>query len=1329
MLKRWQWIGSVAAVLVTTVFLISHADVPAMQSSGAGDKTYLAHVSTDKPIYRVGETVYLRAVLLGANEHKPMQQQAWGTIQITGPNGEVLGNFAATTADSVLAFNWPVPLDAGGGVYKTTVQFPAEGFPPAQRTFEVRAYRTPRLKGEIIFLRDGYGPGDTVQASMHVQRAEGGIPAGADVMATAMVDGGRVYEGQAKVDGNGNVSVQFALPRNIDRGDGTLTLAVQDGGVVEPISKTIPILLKTIDVAFYPEGGDLVAGLDQRVYLEARTAAQKPADLVGEIVDSAGHAVAQVKTVHEGRGRFSFVPTAGEHYALKILQPSGIDKTFALPDAIANGVVLSSQQDIVDGGGAVKLSLAATDAGRYWLTLSKHGVQICSLALPLAAGDVAHPVLTPPTWADGVLVATVSDSDGKPLAERLIFRRPARGLHVSVTADKPNYVPGQAVKLTVKTTDDDGNPVGAIVALNVTDDSVLRMIEQRDRAPRLLAMVLLEDDVRELADADVYLNPLDPKSAAATDLLLGTQGWRRFAFSHPDQFKNQYGDQARRVLADLEPQPQAIGGFGGGAIEFAAQDRAAMRFPMSQAELQRTAAVVVAPSARAAAPPAIMDVPWNDLAQQKMLPPPPMYARIYAHDESAARSPDERTDFTETVFWAAGLKTDDKTGTASVSFKLSDSVTTFRATADAFDSDGLMGQGDAMLVSVKPFYIEPKLPLEVSAGDEIQLPVALVNSTETALNVALSTTTGQGIWAAPVDPLTLGAGQRGRQIVDVTIGAFPGQSDFIVHADAGSYSDEVTRTLVVKPLGFPIEWARGGLIDTGAKVSYDIQIPQDLVAGSVHTSIALYPTPLGNLTEALRRLLQEPYGCFEQTSSTTYPLVMADQYFQSHTGVDPSLIAQSNDLLAKGYTRLLGFECQNKGYEWFGEDPGHECLTAFGLLEFTDMSHVRQVDAQMLADTRNWLMSHRDGKGGFTHDRRALHTWITDPDCANGYCTWALLECGQTGLDREVNWLRDHAMNDPNSYVAALAANVMYLAGQKDAAKVFMDRLAREQDKDGHVLDATTSIVGSEGDSLDIETTSLATLAWLRDRAYVANAQRAIEYLADSCKDGRYGSTQSTVLALRAIVTYDKLMAHPTAPGNVQLILDGRNVGDAVAFDSTTQGAIKLPDLSRLLTPGPHTVQLAMTNGSSLPYAIAVDFNSTTPDSSSACKLSLAVSLKDSSLDEGAATEVDATVINKTDQILPTPIAIIGLPGGLEVRQDQLKELVKAGRIAAFEVRGREVILYWRDMQPRAALQIPLSVVATVPGTYTAPASRAYLYYADDYKDWVPGVQVRIAAR
>ena len=97
----------------------------------------------------------------------------------------------------------------------------------------------------------------------------------------------------------------------------------------------------------------------------------------------------------------------------------------------------------------------------------------------------------------------------------------------------------------------------------------------------------------------------------------------------------------------------------------------------------------------------------------------------------------------------------------------------------------------------------------------------------------------------------------------------------------------------------------------------------------------------------------------------------------------------------------------------------------------------------------------------------------------------------------------------------------------------------------------------------------------------------------------------------------------------------------------------------------------------------------------------------------GKVTEANVTVINRAeDEIIPTPVAIIGIPGGLEVRHDQLKELVKSGKIDAYEVINRDVILYWRGIKASDKIELPISLTAgalpngLTPTSSSAPAGR-----------------------
>ncbi len=1344
---------------------------------------FLTHISTDKPIYRVGEKVYFRGVMLNASDRKPLADNSNtnAAIQIRSPKGEVIFSGTARTQDSVWSFEWPVSAGQAGGEYTVLATYPWQGYAPAERKFDIRAYRAPRLNSQISFLRDGYGPGEKVTATLEVKRAEGGIPAGANVSVSARVDGVAIDGGRGTVDEKGFCSVSFVLPSEISRGEGTLALAIADGGVVETASKTIPILLKKVDLHIYPEGGELIGGFKNRVYVQANQLNGKPADLEAEVLTYIGggktSAVAHFCTEHEGRGRFEFRPESNRQYFLKILNPSGIEKTYELPAVKDAGAIISSDKEVFERGKPVTVHLGSTRK-KIRVTISKRGVDLATVHATMSGStrhsDLKTIVLPLPSEADGVLTATVWDEDGLPLAERLIFRQQAKPLNVTLSLDKENYIPGQNASVKVKATDIDGKPVSAIIGVTVTDESVLQMIEKREHAPRLPIMVLLEPEVKDLADAHVYLDENNSKAPLATDLLLGTQGWRRFAQIDVNKFIQVNGDKGRRAISAALPKVSSlgtgIGALAGGRIvagrigEFGKILR-----PDNRVQIPNEIGRVEGPrdmnmfqveptvvderhfsSGRAErhqkTSPTLPDgapVPDDDGASgtvdrftffRSNLGSPVAVVREFAHQVRQNRQANDRSDFQETIYWNAAVKTDANTGEGTINFGLNDSVTTFQVFADAFSNDGSIGATSMGLKSVQPFYAEAKLPLEVTTGDQIFLPISLVNATSSSL--ANTKTTVDLAGPFKVMPLLnqlqeLAAGARERYIQAIDVGFGKGLMNFILHANAGSYEDKVTRQLLVVPKGFPVEKTFGGLLEPGKKISLKIIIDKNVVPESISSNTAVYPTPLANMTGALERMIQEPNGCFEQTSSTSYPLTMAQQYFLSHSGVSPKLIETSRETLDRGYKKLISFWCPDKGYEWFGTNPGHEALTAFGLLHFNDMAQVREVDRDMTTSTRAWLMKQRDGSGGFTRKRASLHTWIEDKDCSNAYILWALLEIGQNpdDLKPEIESLKAAAGKSQNSYVLALAASALYLSGDKTLAKQLMQRLATLQKADGSVDKIESTIVGSGGESLQVEGTALATLAWLRDPQFAGNVEKGIQYLAESCKAGRFGSTQATVLALRTIVNYDKQRARPKTAGKLCLFVDGQPTGDCINFSPSSQDAIKLPDLSKILSAGDHLVVLQMEGGSAMPYSLAVKYNTLSFPTDQDCKLKLSVKMSQDKVVEGASTEANVSVENMTKEAVPTPVAIIGLPGGLEPRHDQLKELVKRGTIDAYEVLGREVVFYWRAMPASTKIEVPISLIAAVPGTYTGPASRAYLYYTDEHKNWADGLRIEIAAK
>ena len=160
-----------------------------------------------------------------------------------------------------------------------------------------------------------------------------------------------------------------------------------------------------------------------------------------------------------------------------------------------------------------------------------------------------------------------------------------------------------------------------------------------------------------------------------------------------------------------------------------------------------------------------------------------------------------------------------------------------------------------------------------------------------------------------------------------------------------------------------------------------------------------------------------------------------------------------------------------------------------------------------------------------------------------------------------------------------------------------------------------------------------------------------------------------------------------------------------------------------------------MNGNSTLPYTLSWSCRTVKPATDPQAPLHLAIKLNGDQAREGGTVKLNATIENVSGKGQGMSVAVIGLPGGLALPEDfqQLKEYVrwqqdgkKPGVISAWELRGRELVLYWRELAPSAKIDIELDLVCRLPGHYRGPASRAYLYYAADRKFWVEPLSLRI---
>ena len=1482
---------------------------------------YATHLSLDKPLYQPGETVYYRSLTLSRFDLAPGREMSI-RFEILDPSGAVVpgSTLEGVTGQSVGSGAFVLPRQIAGGEYTLVAKsldgafpdgaFPNGAFPDEQATFFVRRYRLPRLKKELEFGRDSYAAGDTVTADFAAQRAEGGPAANAHLRLVGIVDGEKVFEDSAQTASDGTFRIEFTLPEEIERGEGHLLVVVDDGGVLETIAKTIPLNLGKVQVTFSPEGGDLVAGMTNRVYFSARDPLGEPVHLTGQVVDALGWAVANVETTHEGMGTFSFEPRPGEPYRLEIQSPAAAQSGPPLPEVSSTRqVVLNAGIGVFEAGAPLEFNVRALKADLPMVAAAWcRGVHVGQQTFVTEAK--ANPVSIPLSDdVGGVIRLTIYDYQThppEPVAERLVYRRRPRRLKIVAQSQAPRYSPGERVAVSLRVTDESGEPVSAVLGAAVVDDALLSLADDNRAALRTHLVLTTEiQNPQDLEEADFYLSE-SQEADVALDLLLGTQGWRRFVERTLEELETEGRDDeqiARLVAMGGEADPPAmfdnllelqtryresldqyrtnrtrtlsalttIAFFGGlglvllvamlsllniasgprlwapaiavataclvvgmilmnperlntvrlgdvafapfdmapasprasdptaaaelaeqmveeeeevrpgidAAKEFAdegaeeemplpdaaladeplaaAAELAAGAEPMLQEKIERRfdldedfdavggrfrawRPVAKRPNAEAA----FFDDQRRDIAaglafgeagqvdkKAKGLERDRFTVRQYAHQYRPG-PPGVRTDFTETLFWHPLLMTDAE-GLAHIEFDLSDSVTTFRVLVDGHAPDGRIGTGGGEIVSRIPFSLQPTLPLEVNAGDRIDLPVAITNDTAEMLPVTVTLQHGDLVRLQDDARQTLGArqtlelGPRGRDRVYFPLEVIgrKGDCQLTFRGTAGPLADAIERRLTVVPPGFPKNVSYGGQIEGRRELV--VRLPDDWVPGSLDVSLRVFPSMLADLQQGTESIFREPHGCFEQASTSNYPNVLTLSYMRENNLANPAITRSAKELLAKGYEKLIGYESPQAGFEWFGGDPGHEALTAYGLMEFRDMAGVYDVDQAMLDRTAAWLLARRDGQGGFKRNPKALDSFGGAPkEITDAYITWALSESDQEGIEAEIEYVAGLGDSSDDPYLLALAGAAAVNGGEKEAGNRILQKLARFQAEDGHLEGTAGSITRSGGRSLEMETTALAALAWLKLPAFTAQANRAVEWIMGNRQGaGGFGSTQATILALKALLKHTKANRREVHDGKLIVMRD-----DAVlleqSFAAGSHEAIALDGLEAHFTSGDNRIVIALTGDNRMPFALDVGYRSLQPGDDDACPLRLSTRLGAETVRSGDSVELIAELVNTTGEGQPMTVAILGLPAGLEIRPDQLEELKKTGAIDYYETRSRELICYWRSLKPEQRIELKLDLIAAVPGRYTGPASRAYLYYTAEQKRWNEPLSIEI---
>jgi hypothetical protein len=527
----------------------------------------------------------------------------------------------------------------------------------------------------------------------------------------------------------------------------------------------------------------------------------------------------------------------------------------------------------------------------------------------------------------------------------------------------------------------------------------------------------------------------------------------------------------------------------------------------------------------------------------------------------------------------------DQDGAASITIPMADSITTWRMAMLASTTHGALGSATSSLKVFQDFFVDLDLPLTLTQGDRVSIPVAIYNYSGARGDVRLQLQSDD--WFSLVDDIA----EKSVEVDSSRVGG----SQFTLEArrigkfkltlsarmnGEASRADIVVREIEVIPNGREQNLVFNGRLENTAR--HELNFPAASIPDATKIFVRLYPGPLSQVIEGMDSILRMPGGCFEQTSSSTYPNVLALDYMKRTNKLTPEVHAKAEGYIANGYQRLLTFEVPGGGFSWFGQAPANKILTAYGLMEFSDMSKVYDVDPKLILRTQQWLAAEQQADGSWKPDTQFINEGATnrynfDLLRITAYLAWSLENTGYQGpaVEKAKQFIENHIngshtsdsqMNDSHmsakmdAYTLAVVANFAAdygtgdhngadhnAAGPKNdraftrqAMQLLLDARTEKDEQAWWTADETG--VYATGASASIETTGLAVQALLKWGEASGTARKAMSYIA-SKKDasGTWGTTQATIMALRALLLATEKGA-ADVQGTLEVLLNGKSV-------------------------------------------------------------------------------------------------------------------------------------------------------------------------------------------
>ncbi|HZZ78939.1 MAG TPA: zf-HC2 domain-containing protein, partial [Gemmataceae bacterium] len=526
--------------------------------------SHVVRIDTNKNIYQTKDVLFFRVLVLDRHTLQPPTQPIEMHVELRHNQKTIRSLEQATGPGGIIASEFAIEEKFAEGEYTLL----ARAADP--KTVDVRTVSVPvEVVRDLPGIRldpNRYVAGSTVTGDLVLRGAAraqakqvlgkvNGKPVPITLEPQAAVQtfgrgfggslpsasGGLMDKKKAEKGKKGNApDVEFfyrfsaALPKDLPKEAKAAELSLQVPGNDRDLNVVVPLTPTEFAVDFYPEGGDLIAGVKNRVYFRVRAKNGEPVTSDGRLIlwvkDNDDLQILVDEPYELGMGQFEFTPNTKDTYTVRVTTPTAtaeVPQPFAKLGIRSNGVVLHVAKAVGNQEEPIRMTLRQLGPERKLLLVAQCRGQVVDERWVNAKKGSIDLTLDPTPDARGMIRITAFEIIGAeaiPVAERLIYRASTHRLDLSFTPNTREVDAGSKMSAKIRATDETGQPAAAWILGSVVD-------ERFQTKPRSLsAHFLLMNEIRDGSDldqAEIVLHD-SPASAAVLERFLGTHGWRRY---------------------------------------------------------------------------------------------------------------------------------------------------------------------------------------------------------------------------------------------------------------------------------------------------------------------------------------------------------------------------------------------------------------------------------------------------------------------------------------------------------------------------------------------------------------------------------------------------------------------------------------------------------------------------------------------------------------------------------------------------------------------------------------------------------------------------------